>query len=87
MNAFYKIVENGFITGFGTNGSASTTKITKTEYNSLVAFFKTRPVAPAGEAYLMRDDPREWVLVDIPPLPEEITDSEALEIILGGVEL
>lgn len=85
MNAYYKTVENGFVTGFGTNGNTSTTKITKTEYNSLVSFFNTRPVAPVSKAYMMRDEPREWVLVDAPP--EEITDSEALEIILGGVEL
>lgn len=87
MNSFYKIVDNGFIIGFGTNGSADTTKITKTEYNSLISFFKSRPVAPAGKTYMMRDDPREWVLVDLPSLPDEITDSEALEIILGGVTL
>lgn len=85
MTAFYKIVENGFATGFGTNGGDDVTGITETEYNALLEMFAARPTAPDGYAYRLQDDPREWVLVEMPPDPDEdIDDAEALEILLGG---
>lgn len=87
MTDFYKIIEDGFVAGFGTNGNESVTAITEEEYNDLVDYFKTRPTAPSGKAYIMRDNPREWVLVDVPePGEEEIDDAEAFDIIFGGAE-
>ncbi len=85
MNDFYKVVSDGYIDGFGTNGPDNVTGITEAEYNSLLEMFASRPSAPEGYAYLLRDDPREWVLVELPPDPDEdIDDGEALEILLGG---
>lgn len=85
MTDFYKIVSGGYITGFGTNGSDNVTAITEAEYNDLSEMFAARPTAPEGYAYMIQDDPREWVLVELPPDPDEdIDDSEALEILLGG---
>ena len=74
MTAFYKVVNNdGFITGFGTNGNDSAIALTEAEYDALVAFFRTRPTAQAGFAYILRDNPREWVLVEAPIVEEEAT--------------
>lgn len=86
MIAYYKIVdENGYIAGFGTNGSDSMTAITEEDYNSLLTMFSNRPTAEEGHAYILRDNPREWVLIELPPEPEpEIDPEEALSILLGG---
>lgn len=86
MTAFYKIVSDGFVDGFGTNGNDSVTGISEAEYKELMAFFHTLPVAPAGKKYLMRAEPLAWVLVDEPDPDPELDDAEALEIILGGAE-
>ena len=86
MIAYYKIVdENGFISGFGTNGSDTATEITEEEYNSLLTMFSNRPTAEEGHAYVLRDNPREWVLIELPPEPEhEPLPEEIIDIILGG---
>jgi len=87
MTAFYKIVDDsGYISGFGTNGSDSMTAITEEDYNSLLTMFSNRPTAEEGHAYILRDDPREWVLIEVPIVPEELDPEEALSILLGGVE-
>ena len=84
MTDFYKIVDDGYIIGFGTNGNESTAAITEEEYNDLADFFKTRPAAPSGKAYIMRDNHREWVLVDAPIDDADLDDSELVNILLGG---
>jgi hypothetical protein len=85
MTAFYKVVEDNFVAGFGTNGGDEVTGITETEYNALAEMFADRPTAPEGYAYMIQDDPREWVLVELPPDPDEdIDDAEAFAIIFGG---
>ena len=84
MTAFYKLVTGGFIDGFGTNGNDEVAEITEQEYNGLLAFFDTRPKAPDGKAYVLRDDPREWVLVDAPIEDDDVDDAEAFEILFGG---
>lgn len=84
MTDFYKIVDNGYIVGFGTNGSDSVISVAEDEYDALVSMFAERPTAPSGYAYLLQDDPLEWVLVELPPEPEpDIDDAEALDILLG----
>ena len=45
-----------------------------------------RPTAPEGYAYMIQDDPREWVLVELPPEDPDLTADEAMEILLGGAE-
>ena len=87
MTAFYKIVDDGgYITGFGTNGSDSMTAITEEDYNSLLTMFSNRPTAEEGHAYILRDDPREWVLIEVHVEPDDPTPEEALNILLGGEE-
>ncbi len=86
MTAFFKIVdENGYVSGFGRNGSDGLAEITESEYNALAAMFAERPAASDGYFYVIRDNPREWVLVEVPVDPDpEIDDAEALSILLGG---
>lgn len=87
MTAFYKMVdENGYISGFGTNGSDDATSITENEYDALMTFWQTMPTASEGYAYIMRDEPREWVLVEVPVEPDIPEADEALAILLGGDE-
>lgn len=88
MTAYYMIVdENGYISGFGTNGSDNVTSITEEEFDSLSAMIRNRPLAPEGYAYVLRNDPREWGLVEVPPQPEPDPDpEEALAILLGEEE-
>ena len=67
MKRFYKIIDNdGFISGFGTNGNDETIEITEEEYNQLSAMFTDRPTPLKNFIYILRDSPREWVLVDDP---------------------
>lgn len=79
MKPFYKIVENNLISGFGTNGPDTVMEITEAEYSEIVSMFRNRPTAPEGYAYVLQDEPMEWVLVELPPAPvEPITEEEAL---------
>lgn len=88
MTAFYKVVDNdGYISGFGTNGSDNESAITESEYNAIIAFWQTKPTAPEGYGYVMRDVPREWVMVEVPVEPDEPDPEEALSILLGGASL
>ena len=87
MIEFYKVVSGNYIDGFGTNGPDSVTGITESEYEQLQTVFAERPTPPEGFGYLLRDDPLEWVLVEIQPEPDpDLDDEEALEILLGGAE-
>lgn len=86
MKQLYKIVSDGYIEGFGTNGGEDVTEITEAEYTELDEFFKTMPKAPVGKAYRMKAEPLEWVLVDDPIEDEDIDDAEAFDIIFGGAE-
>lgn len=85
MTAFYKVVEEGFIVVFGTNGSDSVNAISEAEYNSLTEMFQERPKAPEGYEYMIQDEPREWVLVELPPEPDDdLSGDELADILLGG---
>lgn len=85
MTEFYKIVdESSYIAGFGTNGSDNASEITEAEYDALTDFLPTRPTAPEGYSYVIRDNPREWVLVEVPIVDDDIDDAEAFEILFGG---
>ena len=56
--------------------------ITKEEYDRIKAIIENRPAAPEGFAYRLTAD-LEWELYEL-PVNEEITDEEALDILLGG---
>lgn len=86
MTHYFKISENNLISGFGTNGPDTVTEITEAEYSDLVTVFRNRPDAPEGHAYVLQDNPREWVLVELPPAleDEDISPEEAMDILIGG---
>ena len=84
MTAFYKIVDDDVIIGFGTNGSDEVTAITESEYAALLSMFNEKPTAAGGYDFLLRDDPREWVLVEAPIGDEDVDDAEAFEMLFGG---
>ncbi len=86
MTAFYKVVKDNIIDGFGTNGPDTVTAITEEEYGALTAMFADKPTPPSGYAYVMQDDPREWVLVELPPDDPDLDDSEAFDFLFGGAE-
>lgn len=79
MTPFYKIVDGGYIAGFGTNGNDSATEITEAEYSNLLSLIRSAPSAPDGFQYKLRADTLEWELVKLPPIEHEpLTDEEAL---------
>lgn len=63
------------------------TEITKVEYDKIRAIIQNRPQAE-GKGYRLKTD-LTWEEYDLPPEPEpsdddEISDDEALSIIMGG---
>ena len=64
--------------------------ITNMEYESILAIIQNAPTPPSGYTYKLRASDLEWELVELPPEPPdpdpEVTDEEALEILLGGAE-
>lgn len=80
----YKVVKNGYVVvvGMGYGG----TEITFEEYNSILAVMQNRPDPPEGYDYRLRED-LTWEEHELPVIDtaeEEISDEEALAIILGG---
>lgn len=68
--------------GMGAGG----VEITETEYNKIMSIIRNRPAAE-GKGYRLKTD-LTWEAYDLPPEPEpsddEISDGEALSIIMGG---
>lgn len=60
-------------------------KITETEYNEILSMLHNRPTAEKGFAYRLAAD-LQWELYEVPveETEDEITEEEALEILLGG---
>lgn len=81
----YKNIKDGYILAIGT-GSGNV-EITVEEYNEITGIIRTRPEPPQGYDYRLKTD-LTWEQYALPdPEPEtdgEISDSEALAIILGG---
>ena len=57
--------------------------ITEEEYMAVRSIIDNRPTSEAGFAYRLTAD-LQWELYEV-PATEEITEAEALEILLGGV--
>ena len=59
--------------------------ITAEEYAAILAMLRNPPEAPDGFAYRLTET-LEWELYELPPAdPDpELSDQEALDIILGG---
>ena len=65
------------------------TEITKTEYDSILTAIQSRP-SESGKGYRLKTD-LTWEAYDLPPEPEpsdddEISDTAALNILLGGAD-
>lgn len=81
---FYKQTSNHYIIAVGTG--AGGTKIAETEYNDIIAIIQNRPAADS-KGYLLKTD-LTWEAYDLPPEPapsdaDELSDAEALNVILG----
>lgn len=64
-------------------------EITETEYNEIMSIIQNRPAAE-GKGYRLKAD-LTWEEYDVPPEPEpsdedELSDAEALNILLGGAQ-
>lgn len=59
--------------------------ITETEYNVILSMLRSRPEAPEGFTYRLTKD-RVWEQYELPSeeTDPELTEAEALEILLGG---
>lgn len=64
-------------------------EITEEKYTEILNMIRNKPTAPDGYGYSLTDD-LKWELMELPVTPEDadpdITDEEALAIILGGAE-
>lgn len=80
---YYKIVDDNYILAIGTGNGG--TEITEAEYNKILSIIQTRPQSTETTDYRLRVN-LTWESYEIEPEPEEdeIDESEALEILLGG---
>ena len=79
-----KIVIDGYICAVIIGGGM---EIAEGEYNAILAKVQSIPTAPDGYEYRLRSADLEWVPVELPTEPEaELTDEEAMNILLGGGE-
>lgn len=84
MTRYYKQIEDGFLTAIGTGPGGE--EIAKEEYDEIMAVIRSCPAAEPGTMYRLRPD-LTWEQVEVPVIPEEeqeISDEQALDIILGG---
>lgn len=83
MAKYFKSVEGGYITAICTGRGE--TEITQEEYESILAAIQSRPTLETGYDYKLRED-LTWERVEAPaePADDDISDEEALDIILGG---
>ena len=58
-------------------------EITETEYNRIKSIVSNRPTAPDGFAYRLTAE-MEWERYELDLEDPELTEAEALEILLGG---
>ena len=84
---YYKIITDGYLVAVG-SGSGGT-EITEAEYAELLNIIRSKPVATEGYDYRLKSN-LTWELYELPPVPapedDEISDTEALNIITGGAQ-
>ena len=84
MKRHYKQIDGDYLIAIGTGPGGE--EIAKEEYDEIMAVIRSRPAAEPGTLYMLRPD-LTWEQVEVPVIPEEereISDKQALEIILGG---
>lgn len=84
---YNKIVSDGYILSITTSDGKGHGNISESEYNEIREIIRNRPTAPEGYGYRLTGS-LVWELYEIPPVEveedPELTDSEALEIIVNG---
>ena len=83
---YYKIITDGYLVAVGSGSGGA--EIAEAEYNNLLEIIHNKPIAESGYDYRLRED-LEWELYELPIIPtedEEISDTEALNIITGGAQ-
>ena len=81
------LTTDGYVAGIASSDNPLPNPVTEAEKNAVFAFLCDKPIAPDGYEYKLKADTLEWELVELPPAPEpseDVDDSEALDIILGG---
>lgn len=80
--------ENGYVSGIASSDNPLPNPVSEAEKNEVFSMLCNKPQdAPDGYENKLRADNLEWELVELPPAPEpseDVDDSEALNIILGG---
>lgn len=85
----YKCVQDGFILGIGKTEflESNESEITEEEYMRILSVIEKKPYIDTNTKKYYLTETFEWVEVEEPPIPEpELSDSEALSIILGDEE-
>ena len=82
---YYKQIIDNYLTAIGTG--PGNIEITEAEYNQILSIIQNRPQSE-GKGYRLKTD-LTWEAYDLPPAPEpsdddEISNEEALNILLGG---
>ena len=84
---YYKILQDGYILSVGKGAGGE--DLTESEYTQILDSIRNKPTAPDGYGYRLKSD-LTWERLELPVSPEDtdqdLTDAEALAIILGGAE-
>ena len=80
---YYKFLSGEYIMGISKGGGYGI-EITESEYNEILSAIQNRPAPESGYGFRLKTD-LTYERYEMPPAePEELTDKEALDIILGG---
>ena len=82
---YYKIISDNYILAIGTGYGGE--EISEQEYNEIMSVIRSCP-NEEGKGYRLKTD-LTWWEYDLPPEPEpsdedELSDTQALNILLGG---
>lgn len=88
MTRYYKQTDSMYILAIGVGAGAGGIEISADEYSKILSVIRNRPTAE-GKGYRLKAD-LTWEEYDLPPVPEpsdndEISNDEAINILLGGV--
>ena len=84
---YFKNIDKEYITNISTNFGKI--EISETEYLTILDMVQNRPSQPKGYLAMLKTD-LTWKLVELSPDPsdfgDDLSDTEALDIILGGAD-
>lgn len=80
---YFRNIQDNYIAALSTGSGGE--EITQEEYEHVLSLARSCPKADTGYQYRLKTD-LTWELVEMPPedTDPEISESEALDIILGG---